>query len=1154
LNLDIMMPRKTSRLASICWLILTSIVAVRGGCAFGGDEFRAGLSGAQSQPYNPLIAPTSDEASLAMRAFRLPKGLKVELFAAEPLLANPVAFCIDEKGVFYVAETFRHGAGVTDTREHMNWLDADLASRSVADRVQMLKKYLGKGFESYLVEHERVRRLVDRDGDGQADLATVFADGFNDPAAGIGAGLLARKGEVWYACIPWLWKLRNGQADGRTAGRTLLHEGYGVHVGFLGHDLHGLRFGPDGKLYFSIGDRGFDVTTKEGGKLAVPDTGSVLRCNPDGTELEVFATGLRNPQELAFDEFGNLFTGDNNSDSGDRARWVYLVEGGDSGWRIGFQFMESPVSRGPWNEERLWYPAFDGQAAYIIPPIANLADGPSGLTFNPGVSLLGEAYQNHFFLADFRGSSAQSGIRSFALERQGASFQLVDSQRFVWSTLVTDVDFGPDGALYFSDWVEGWNKPNKGRIYRVADPDRRGDPRVQEVKSLLAQGMDGLSHDKLANLLGHPDMRIRQEAQFELAKRGGDAWKKLALIAGSLQVVRPARIHAIWGLGQAARTARSAAAPIHWSSFEPLLNAPDAEIRAQTARVVGEVREPKSLNRLSGLLEDASSRVRFFAAIALGKLGRGEAVAPLLRMLRANADRDPFLRHAAVMGLVGSGDVTACKQATHDESAAMRMGVLLALRRVADPDIALFLNDSEGRIVLEAARAINDVPITAAMPRLAAIPLTDKMPLPLLRRVLNANFRLGAAENADRLAEATTRSGLPREIRAQALEMLATWGKPSGRDAIMGLWRPIAPRPAGAAADALRPRLAAILSGISERMRDKAAMAAATLGIKEAGPHLLVIATDGDQTDRTRAAALEALDHLEDSRRLEAARKAIDLRGPRTRTGALRILAKVDPTRALEPIQDRLEHGTAVERQGAVAILAAMPGDPPRQVLLTWLDRLLADRVPAEIQLDLVEAAARRTEPVFREKLRQYEASKRKDDPLSWYREVVAGGDVQRGMTLFTSKADVACLRCHQIPSPSGEPFGGEVGPDLSGIGARQSRTYLLEAIVDPNKQIAQGFESVVLATSDGRIHTGVFRREDDKEVYLMTADGQADIVLKESIEARKRGPSAMPADLVEKLSRAELRDLVSYLASLKTPARALQTPRPETGEPKPAR
>ena len=122
------------------------------------------------------------------------------------------------------------------------------------------------------------------------------------------------------------------------------------------------------------------MTTREGRTLAVPDTGSVLRCNPDGTELEVFASGLRNPQELAFDEYGNLFTGDNNSDSGDKARWVYLVEGGDSGWRIGYQFIESPISRGPWNEEKLWYPAFAGQAAYIVPPIANIADGPSGLT------------------------------------------------------------------------------------------------------------------------------------------------------------------------------------------------------------------------------------------------------------------------------------------------------------------------------------------------------------------------------------------------------------------------------------------------------------------------------------------------------------------------------------------------------------------------------------------------------------------------------------------------------------------------------------------------------------------------------------------------------------------------------------------------------
>ena len=120
----------------------------------------------------------------------------------------------------------------------------------------------------------------------------------------------------------------------------------------------------------------------------------------------------------------------------------------------------------------------------------------------------------------------------------------------------------------------------------------------------------------------------------------------------------------------------------------------------------------------------------------------------------------------------------------------------------------------------------------------------------------------------------------------------------------------------------------------------------------------------------------------------------------------------------------------------------------------------------------------------------------------------------------------------------NGEIPGGEVGPDLTGIGARQDRKYILESIVEPNKQIAQGFESVVLATADGRVITGVLRGEDEKAVHLMTAEGKAVNVPKDAIEERKRGPSAMPADLVQKLSRSELRDLVEFLAGLRTQPR----------------
>src|SRR3954453_2566508 len=85
------------------------------------------------KPFSPPIAPASGEGELAARAIKVPEGFRVELFAAEPMLANPVAFAIDERGRFFVAETFRHSSGVTDNRGHMDWLDEDLAARTVED-------------------------------------------------------------------------------------------------------------------------------------------------------------------------------------------------------------------------------------------------------------------------------------------------------------------------------------------------------------------------------------------------------------------------------------------------------------------------------------------------------------------------------------------------------------------------------------------------------------------------------------------------------------------------------------------------------------------------------------------------------------------------------------------------------------------------------------------------------------------------------------------------------------------------------------------------------------------------------------------------------------------------------------------------------------
>src|SRR5262249_20629811 len=132
---------------------------------------------------------------------------------------------------------------------------------------------------------------------------------------------------------------------------------------------------------------------------------------------------------------------------------------------------------------------------------------------------------------------ATSGVRSFALRPRGASFELTDSRQFAWGLAATDVDFGPDNAMYISDWVEGWDKPMKGRIYRVTHGDP--SPAGAEVKRLLAEGMDQRGRDELARLLSHPDMRIRQEAQFALAKKGGESLAVLARLARGEGVENP---------------------------------------------------------------------------------------------------------------------------------------------------------------------------------------------------------------------------------------------------------------------------------------------------------------------------------------------------------------------------------------------------------------------------------------------------------------------------------------------------------------------------------------------------------------------------------------------------------------------------------------
>ena len=1094
----------------------------------------------------PVVADASDEALQNLKSFQVPPGFKVELVAAEPMLANPVAFCIDWNNRFLISETHRYRSSVLDIRHYMYMLEDDLALRTVEERIAMTKKHFGDAADDLAVESELVRLVEDTDGDHKADRSTVFADRFSTVLDGIASGVLARKDKVYFTNIPHLWELRDLDRDGRAELRKSLSYGYGVRFSYTGHDMHGLAIGPDGKLYFSFGDRGANVRTLEGGRLEFPDEGAVFRCHLDGSNLEVVHSGLRNPQELAFDDFGNLFTGDNDCDNGDSERWVHVVEGGESGWRVGYQ--HAPLGKaGQWMSEDLWKPRFPGQAAYILPPIANLFDGPSGLTYNPGTGFPAQ-YAGHFFLTNFKGQASISGISAIKLAPKGASFEMTKQEKFLWNCLPTDVDFGYDGSMYFTDWHHDWPKSSRGRIYRVYDPQAVQLAPVQETHHIFAQGFAQRTPDELAGLLAHEDRRVRQEAQFALVDKALKNGKKPdgAAVGRLLKAARGhanrlARLHGIWGVGQVAAHHPDEARPL-----VNLLKDSDAEVRAQAAKVLGDAGHTRAAKPLIARLRDPNARVRFFAAQSLGKLGDPKATSPILEMLADNFDEDLYLRHAGVVALARLNDRETLSAAAADENTAVRRAALLAFRRLKSPAVAQFLNDNEALLVLEAARAINDVPIPDAFPQLAELAadggrmaslksiegIDVDIPTLLSIRAVNANFRLGDTTSAERLARIAANAAANEKGRTEALQALASWERPPARDRIMGVYRPLPQRDPSTAAAALEKELPTLFKSPSLPVKLAAISAAGSLKIKSAATRLSSMASDRALPHQVRAASMEVLASLAPDRLASILPAAIRDASIELRRNAIRHLDVLPPDQTLAALKSILAGSTDAEKKSALGVLAQTPGVAAADLIREWLDRLMAGKVPVSMRLEVLEAAEAREEPAVRKKLGAYTGSLPKNDELAPFQTTLHGGDEEEGLRIFQEKIEVSCQRCHRLNGR-----GGDVGPSIDGIGARHPRKYLLESIVAPSRAIAEGFASVSVELKNGDEFSGTVKKETAKELQLNLADGSVAKISKPDILLRQTSSlSGMPPGMGQILSKRELRDLIEFLAQRTEP------------------
>ena len=1092
-------------------------------------------------PVPPQIAAASDEAELALGTFKYPKGWKAELWAAEPMLANPVVFSIDAQGKLWVCESYRQEKGITDNRSHpREWVDRDLAAQTVEDRIAYHKEFLPNQGIDYTKYDDLIRVLEDVDGDGKADKSWVYADQFNDLEMGTGAGVLVNGGDVYYTCIPHLWLLRDKDNDGQSDFRSALSSGYGVRVAFRGHDSHGLIMGPDGRVYFSIGDRGYSISLPDGQSLHDPASGAVFRCEPDGSNLEVIATGLRNPQELAFDDYGNLFTGDNNSDSGDKARWVYIAEGGDSGWRMHYQYMPD---RGPFNREKIWHSYHPEQPAFIVPPVTNISDGPSGLAYYPGTGL-SEEYRGRFFLCDFRGASGVSGIRTFRSKPKGAFFELIDDDQPIWQILATDLAFGPDGYIYISDWINGWQGVGKGRIYRFGDPESLETEIVKEVQTILASGLADAPALRLLELMNHADQRVRQMAQFEMVARKFD--DELKTLAKSESPIL-GRLHAMWGIGQRIRSgeAESLAATII-----ELLADENGEVRAQAAKLIGDLKIGVDVDELTNMLGDTDQRARYFAAISLGKFEVPSAKPSLLELLKVNNGEDPGLRHAAIMGLVGQRDVKLeaatpdgdnnamdlIRFARQSDSVEVRRAIAVVYRKQQSKRLAEFFEfETNTQVLDEVARAIYDVPVSPVMSSLAA--QLDELKTDsehFIGRALGAANFLGGETNLNRIVAVASDTSLPKAMRLEALAMLGQWGQPASRDRVIGAWREIGERPAAEAVAALGPVFETIIN--DELTRDAGIQAAKSLNLKSAEKPLQRLFANESTNEETRMKVLLALSELNATNLGELCRDAAQDSSPKLRMAAreVSVAKKFDVIANQEFWNGGLNSKDLRERQHVYQVLSSanVVGDERIvKVVENQLKLLGEGGIPDTDRLDLTDAAQKWAgKGSVDELLKSYMASIDGQDPVSKNRDTLLGGDGKKGAEIFWNRTSVYCQRCHQIGNR-----GGAVGPNLSDIALNRDRSYLLESIVAPNQTIAENFETTIILDIDGNTLSGIVQKETDEYVQLIDAEAKVTTIKKEDIEGRKKGQSAMPVDLVNHLSQKDIRDVIEFLANQKT-------------------
>jgi putative membrane-bound dehydrogenase-like protein len=1082
-------------------------------------------------PQSPPSAPPARGAPVA-EGLEVASGLEARVWADSPQLYNPTAIDIDPEGRVWVAEAVNY------------------------------RRWNGRNPGRHHERGDRIVVLEDEDGDGACDASHVFAQDADLVAP---LGILWMDRSVLVSCSPTAWLYHDDDGD-RVADRK---EAFLTGFGGRDHDhgLHSFVLGPDGKLYVAVGNAGPHIVKdragwtlrsgsiyRGGGEHETDNApglvsadgrvwtgGLILRCERDGSGLEVVAHNFRNPYEVALDSYGRMYTADNDDDGNAGCRTTWVVEGGNYGFFASDGARTWESDRRPW--QSTWNAHWHLDDPGVMPAGTNNGPGgPTGVCTTDG-GLGGSLLTPQVLDCDAGARIVYTHTRGpFEDPRELARGWLVRAPQHTDDATPlsarwfrpSDVCIGPDGSVFVADWQDpgvgghlAGDAEARGRILRIA-PHGTDLPARAARPTTVAEAVAGLQS---------PCASIQLVARTLLELDPAAARLVLAGPEGLGSRHGPTRNRALWAAatlpGATPAVVRDACA-----SYESGLRGP--LVRAFVARVL----------RGAGLFDEAlrtgwsrlSAQERIEGLLALPVLPHDDALA---LWKRAAFDSPSELRERHVLealGLawerLGSPDLGATwdKELADPRSSAWRVAWRLHPPQLV-PRFAARASDATLPLELrrEALEAIAFVPGREAGEAMLQLALAAPQDLRALaewwieRNDAALWHGLGLAAELGPRGLAGTQPLYESElVHAHTVDIdvpldgaselwLLTGPGTNGNGCDWSEWiEPIVETDAGPVPLAQLPRT------VSE-------VGWGTLGIdrNSVGGPLTI-----DDQVFVHGIAAHAPSRLAfalpaGARRFRA-RAGLDDAGTRQPNCQAEVQFFVharipeDPALLHAVEQPLVQQGAAADAIEAAAVsLCADPRAGMRLVNLALRDELtpagraavarhifqhpdLAVRTLAAAHFERPNAAARLVPS-----------------------EILAlSGSRRRGEALFSSQR-AACSTCHAF-----QGRGASIGPDLGSVRTKYAREQILDALLNPSASIAFGYDSWLVQTKSGAVHAGFLLSRSPVLVLKETSGTRIAIEADEVELARKLSTSAMPSDVALGLEPQELADLVAFLTS----------------------